>query len=296
MGKNAVIPAMLLAFLGFTLWTVSDALIKFLGAYPPVQLAFLCGVYSLASQIAFADRLGGLRATFAKPKLGLQIFRGLVICVCGLLSFYVFAHLPFTVAYAIIFLTPFVSKFLAVLMNGEKVPRLCWALSVVAFTGVLIVIRPGMMPFTWPLVAALAIPALFAYAYVLGRTIGEENQTMLSLNLFADCAMIAVFAVPTLLHFVPMGPMDFATAVMIGVLGFTGTLCVSLAYVRAPTAYVAPVHYTQIIWGVIWGVLFFGENPDVPTIIGAVMIIGSGLVLVVSGSRTGELEKDVLKI
>lgn len=280
MHRNDVVAAVGMAFLGFTLWTVSDAIIKYLKDYPPVQLAFLCGVYSLASQLAFADRLGGFAATFRKPKIGLQILRGLLICASSLCGFYVFPNLPFAIAYPIIFLTPFASKLIAVAMNKEVVPRACWGLSLVAFLGVLLVVRPGFVPITLPVVVALCIPILFAFAYVLGRTIGEENQTLLSLNLFADIAMVMVFLVPTIQSFKPMESIDFLWAVAIGILGFTGTLAVSWAYVRAPTAYVAPVHYTQIVWGVIWGAVFFNEQPDLWSAAGATLIIAAGIALV----------------
>jgi S-adenosylmethionine uptake transporter len=57
-------------------------------------------------------------------------------------------------------------------------------------------------------------------------------------------------------------------------------IAVSRAFATTPTQYIAPIHYTQMVWGVIWGMLFFAEYPDGWIIAGSVMIITAGLILV----------------
>lgn len=285
--QNINIRAMAMAFAGFTLWTMGDAAIRYLREYPPVQIAFLCGVYSLAILLAFAPYFGGLTQTFKKPKLGLQIFRGGVLGVCGLMSFYTFSHLELPTAYAIIFLAPFFAKMLSIKMNKEAVPKAFWLLSGLAFLGVLIALRPGTLPMNIGVLTAFLSTGLFAFGYVLGRTIGEENQTALSTCLFPDICMVVMFLVPSVLSFVPMEPRDFYVAVFIGVQSAIGTMLVSVAYAKAPTAYIAPVHFTQIIWGVVWGAFLFKEYPDAWTIVGAALIVIAGLMLVRLGHRTG---------
>lgn len=279
--------AMAMAFGGFTLWTMGDAAIRHLKEYPPIQIAFLCGVYSLAILLAFAPYFGGLAETFKKPKLGLQVFRGIVLGVCGLMSFYTFAYLELPTAYAIIFLAPFIAKLLSVKMNKEAVPRAFWLLSALAFFGVLVVLRPGSLPMNIGVFTAFLSTGLFAFGYVLGRTIGEENQTALSTCLFPDICMVVMFAVPTMLHFMPMDPYDFYVAVFIGVQSAIGTMLVSVAYAKAPTAYIAPIHFTQIVWGVIWGAFLFQEYPDFWTLAGTSLIVAAGFMLVRLGGRAG---------
>ncbi|NBX66264.1 MAG: DMT family transporter [Proteobacteria bacterium] len=278
--QNQNLKAMAMAFGGFTLWTMGDAAIRYLRDYPPIQIAFLCGIYSLALLIAFSPYFGGLAETFRKPKLGLQIFRGVVLGVCGLTSFYTFAYLELPTAYAIIFLAPFFAKILSVKLNREAVPKAFWLLSALAFLGVLIALRPGTLPMNIGVLTAFLSTGLFALGYVLGRTIGEENQTSLSTCLFPDICMVVMFMVPTFINFVPMEPHDFYVAVFIGAQSAIGTMLVSVAYAKAPTAYIAPVHFTQIVWGVIWGALLFREYPDAWTIVGALIIIGAGVMLV----------------
>ena len=77
-----------------------------------------------------------------------------------------------------------------------------------------------------------------------------------------------------------MTMIEIILGMCVGAFGFLGALLVSNAYASAPTAYVAPVHYIQIIWGVILGAVLFSEYPDIYTIIGGSIIVGAGLLLI----------------
>lgn len=272
--------ALLLGFTGFTIWTLGDSAIRTARDYPPLQISFLCGLYSLALMVAFSSYFGGFKATFTRKCLGLQILRGLTMAASTIATVYAFMHLEMPTAFAIIFLSPIAAKLLSSLINREKIPLRMWLVSLLAFAGVLLVIRPGFHTPGIGEMAALTIPLFFGLAFVLSRTIGEDNQTMMSSNLYCDVFLIIGLAVPTYLHFEAMEPVHFLLMAGTGITGGLGTVLVSKAYARAPTAYVAPLHYTQIVWGVIWSVLFFNEYPDAWTLAGAAVIIGAGLMLV----------------
>lgn len=280
LSDKPVFHAVLLAFCGFSLWTTSDAITHYLHVYPAAQIALIAGIYSLSFMACFSPFLGGFRETFAKGKIKLQLARAVVLTGSTLATIYAFQHLPMTTVFPIVFLSPLVAKVLSLILNREKVPLALWFISLIGFIGVLLVIRPGLTPLETAEIVALCIPVCFATGFVLNRTIGDANQTKLSANLYCDLMLIAIFAVPVYLNFMPMSASDFLWAVVYSVIGGCGTILVSLGYARAPTAYVAPVHYTQIIWGVIWGALFFQEYPDVWTIAGSIIIVGAGLALV----------------
>ena len=281
MGKQTDLHAAIaIGFCGFAVWTTGDACIRFLRDYPPPQIAFLSSLYVLVFLFCFLPFLGGLRATFQKQKMGLQVLRGLALGASAVATFYTFTHLEMVTAFSIIFLTPLVAKIVSVILNKEHITLTSWLISLTGFAGVLLVLRPGAMPIGVGEIAALCVPATFALGYVLSRTIGEENQTPFSTLLFMDLSVCVLMLMSTLGQFVPMSPTDFTLTLYIAFTGAAGTLLVSRAYAAAPSAYIAPLHYTQIIWGALWGVLFFGEYPDGWTLAGAAVIIGAGLALV----------------
>jgi drug/metabolite transporter (DMT)-like permease len=102
--------------------------------------------------------------------------------------------------------------------------------------------------------------------------------------------MIANFMVAgTTLPFVyrPMPIEHLGVMASMSVLGWAGGVIIILAYKTAEAAVVAPMQYSQIIWATLYGLIFFGETLDRPTLIGATVIIASGLYIVLRESRIG---------
>lgn len=277
---------MLLAFAGFSAWAMSDALVRLLRDYPVKDIAFITSFTVVTLLLILSPWLGGLKPTLTQPKLKLRIFRGFLLGISNLLSFTAFTHLPLATVYAIIFIIPLLAKILSVFWTGEKINARAWAISALGFAGVLIVMRPGIMPLNIGVLAALGLVAFFASGHVLARVIGRENQTLLSMTLFQYCFVIlfmAPFAIPAIFA-LPLGAT--LTAMSIAVFAIAGSICVSNAFASAPTAYVSPIHYTQMLWGIGLGAALFGEYPDNWTLIGAGIIISSGLLLLKYGRQS----------
>ena len=62
-----------------------------------------------------------------------------------------------------------------------------------------------------------------------------------------------------------------------GFLAGAGHYCIINAFKRAPASVLAPFSFTQLIWATALGYLIFGDLPDGATLLGAVIIVGSGL-------------------
>lgn len=278
-----IIPlSMLLAFAGFTLWTLGDAGVKYLKDYSPYQVAWIAWTCSLIIQLAFHKPLGGLKQTLSLPHQKLHILRGLIFIVPAFSGFVFFAQLPLAVAYAIVFTAPFMTKFFSVLILKEKISPLAWGISFLGFIGVLIVLRPGWVPLTWPVGLAVISTIFFSLGNVFTRRIGEDNMTLLSYNLYIDVPLVVLLAAPALAHFTPMPFGHVILNILLGVTGLIGMVLVSKAFARAPSRYISPIHYTQIIWGTIWGILIFQEYPDIWTVAGSIVIVFAGISLIFS--------------
>lgn len=281
-----ILKSMAVAFAGFSIWAFGDALVRFLKDYPSELLAFLASSTTLVLLSLFSKQLGGFKRTFQNPKLGLRIFRGLILSVPGFLSYIAFTHLELPTAYALIFMAPFCAKIFSIFLTGEMISMRSWMITALGFAGILIVLRPGMVPLSIGSIAALGLAVFFAFGYVLGRYIGEEHQTPLSLAIFTYFFVALGTAWPAFQAYQNLPPelafswFDCSIIFLIGSLGFLGSPLVGKAYASAPSAYIAPIHYTQMVWGIALGAFLFGEYPDFWTLIGGGVIILAGLLLI----------------
>ena len=187
-----------------------------------------------------------------------------------------------TTAYAIFFIAPILAKIISSLFIKESIKPMSWVLSLIGFAGVLIVLQPSNVPFSLGSLSALGLAIFFSIGHTLARYIDDKNQTYLSLALFQYIIIAAFSAYPAYLsaqnldtHIIPS--FDLVRLFAVGVFTASGALLVSRGFSMAPVAYIAPIHYTQIIMGTLWGYMFFAEIPSQTTLFGACLVIFAGL-------------------
>ncbi len=274
----------LMAFTGFTLWTVSDAAVRYLKDYPTLLVAFLASTLAVTILCIFSGFLGGFSETFKRPQLKLRLLRGLLLSASGLCTFYVFANLDLAKAYAIIFVAPLLAKVLSVFITRENIRPRSWAITLLGFTGVLIVIRPGVIPLDLGSILALVLAFFFALGYVMSRYIADENQTLLSMALFQYTIVSVVTAVPAYFAYQNMEAglsiYQFIALFAVSSAAVSGSVLVAKAFSIAPTQIIAPIHYVQIIWGALLSAVLFSEMPDGWTLVGGAVITFAGLLLI----------------
>ncbi len=287
MKKNtSYLKEILMAFTGFSLWTFSDVCVRYLSNYPTVLIAFLSSLLSVVIFCILSPHLGGFKATFTKPQLKLRIFRGLLISVSGFLSFVAFTNLDLTKAYALIFISPFIVKILSVIIMGEKISLKAWLVTTLGFSGVLVILRPGLIPIDIGSAAALGLAAFFSIGYVLTRYIDDENQTLLSMAFFQYLFLCLGMAVPAFYAYQEMGAdlsfgaIHYVLFPFMSLAAISGSIIVAKAFSTAPSAVIAPIHYVQILWGAALSALIFNEYPDIWTIIGGAVIVVAGIIFI----------------
>ncbi len=278
-GQN-LLKGMMLGLGGFTLFTCGDALVKYsTHHYAIYQVALMSSLTALVILFSFSKKLGGVKATFITPKWKLQWLRGILLGVQGFCGVYAFSTLPMTKAYTLIFVAPFITALLGIFVLGDKVGWRRWATIGTGFVGVLIALRPGVIPLEMGALAALATGTLAAVSWVLVRFIGTQ-QTAMSFSVYPSIVTCCLMIIPAILHFQMPTLVDGLMMCSIALFGVSGMIMVSTAFQNAPPAAVSPFHYSQIIFGVIWGYLFFNEVPDLWTFVGSAVIISSGLYIV----------------
>lgn len=266
------------AVLSFALFSVADAAVKWLVTrYPVTEVTFLVAVFALAPVAWLMARGGGWAALRPRRPLWVAV-RALLLAADTLLVYYAFSRLPLAEAYVLVFAAPMLVTALSVPLLGEAVGWRRWSAVAVGFAGVLVVLQPGFAALDPGHLAALAAAVLFALSLIVLRRFGggESSAAMLVAILLATMA-ISGPAVPAV--FVPPGAGDLAVLALAGLLGGLGHLALIEAFRTAPAAAVSPFHYTQILWGIAFGLVLFGDVPGPAVLLGAGIIIASGLFI-----------------
>lgn len=286
---------LVLALAGFACLSIGDAVIKTMaGMWSPIAVAalrFALGAIGLAALLAWREGL----AAFRPRNPWLQLGRGLCLCGATLTFFSSIFIMPLAEATALVFLAPILTGLLSGPLLGEHVRRATLVASVVAFIGVIIVLRPN--------VAALGITAFlpvcaafFMALLVISNRAAVGTGSPLSMQVFMAAIAAPILGVAALIGDwsgiamldLQWPPLD--VLIRCGIVAVTASTAHWLVYhgtSRAGAASVAPMSYVQLLVAGALGWWWFGDAPDVTTFFGAAIIIGAGLYLWRDGARSG---------
>ncbi|MEM8511408.1 drug/metabolite transporter (DMT)-like permease [Massilia sp. MP_M2] len=276
-GNLYSIYAMLLAVFMFALM---DTTMKLLSArYPALQVAALRAICSLPL-IALYVAWRGAFAGILQVRWPMHLLRGgLGILMLALFAFGL-QKLSLAEAYSIFFIAPALITALSVLLLRERVDLARWLAIGVGLVGVLVVLRPSGAGFlTVGGLAVLGSAACYAVSAitvrVLSRTDRSEHTVFWLIVLIAIGA--GALAAP---DWVPMPAAEIPLLCGLAVSGFIGQLAITEAFSHGEASSVAPFEYSALAWGVGLDWLLWRALPDSYTLLGAAIIIGSGLYLI----------------
>ncbi len=224
-------------------------------------------------------------AVLRTNRLGAQIKRS----ACQLLStsFY-FSSLKFlglAQATSISFTTPFFVTLLAVPILGERIVRHRVLAMIVAFAGVLIIMRPGSSVFHWASVGILCSALFYGLYQVYTRGVAGHDTPSTSVIYSVLLATIVMSVLMLFRWKTPESWTDVGLMCSLGVFGGLGHWSLAKAMTYAPANVVSPFQYWQLIGAVIIGYFITGNMPDVFVWLGAALIISAGLYLAWKDTR-----------
>lgn len=275
----------LIALLGFGIFAIHDAIIKFLGGlYSPFQIIFFTVLFGFPwlTIMLVSER----RADTMRPRHPWWVLlRALCVTFSMLCGFYAFSVLPLTQTYSILFATPLVITLLAIPLLGEHVGLHRWCAIIVGLIGVIIVVQPGQATLSLGHLAALGGVLSSALGSVVVRKIGkdERNIVLVLIPMLASFLIIGAF-LP--FHYQPMPIDHLAVIALLAVLSILAINLMVIAYKIGEAAVIAPMQYSQILWATAFGLIFFDEAPSQTTLLGAGIIIVSGIYIVLRESRS----------
>lgn len=252
-----------------------------------VESVFYRQAFALPFVLGWAALGPGL-ASLRTRRIGTHATRMVIGLGAMTLNFLGMTLLPLAEATVIGFAVPLFATIFAALFLGEKVGRYRITAIVIGFVGVLVVMRPdsAAMHSSGALIA-LAGAVATASVTIFIRQLGTTEATTTTVFWFTASSLIPLSVL--MLFFARVhDPLTWALLVGIGVTGGIAQLLLTGALRFAPVAVVLPMDYTGLIWASLMGWLLFAALPVPATLIGAPIIIASGLAILWREHRLGK--------
>jgi drug/metabolite transporter (DMT)-like permease len=268
------------------IFAVLDASAKYamLTLSAPVAVFFRY-FFALVLSVVLLLQQGGPNL-FLTRNPGLQILRGLLLVASTLLNFIAIGKLQLAQTAALLFTIPLWVCALSIALLGEHVGPRRWAAVLIGFLGVLVIMRPGTSGFHWAMLCSLGAALAGAIYNIVTRKVGASDRAETSL--FYVCLIGTLGAgVPLFSHWqMPRGG-EWLVLCLMGLCGMVGHWLLIEAHRLAPASVLAPFVYTQIVWMILLGIAVFGDMPDIWTLLGAGVVIASGLYVYARERRLG---------
>ncbi|TDX26855.1 DMT family transporter [Rhodovulum visakhapatnamense] len=265
---------------GIMFLVLNDAIAKVLtDRYHPVHIVFLRNLIAIPIILAAVLALHGAHALRTR-NLGLHAWRGLIMVAAASLYFTSLSVMPLAEATVLVFAAPIFITALSVPLLGEHVGWRRWSAVLVGFIGVLIIVQPGASTFQLASLMPVGVAFLYALMMLSGRWL-DPGEGLLTMMLYVVLFPMVYAAPVALWLWTPVQPADLWLFLVIAICGSLGIALISQAFRMAPAAVVAPFDYTSLIWATALGWLIWGDLLTPATVMGALVIIASGIFIVV---------------
>jgi len=262
------------------------------GDWPaPAVAALRFSIGALALAVILFIREG--RRGFQINRPWLHIARGFALFV-GTISFFSAIYImPLADAVAISFINPILTALFSGWFLKESMPPRTWVATIIAFAGVLIMLRPNVAAFGWvavlPLISAFAMSTML----ILNRMVSTQRSIFAAQFYIAFWAALFLIIATTIGHWlVPVmavpGIPDWDVVFRCLLVALTATGChflLFMATMRTTAAAIAPIVYIQLLIATAISVFVFGDPIDRTAMLGGLLIIFSGLLLWRSARR-----------
>lgn len=288
---------LLLALAGFVCLSCGDAVIKTMaGQWPPMAIAALRYALGAVGLVALLGWRDGPQS-FTPPNPKLHLLRGAAVATATTGFFAALFVMPLTDATAITFTSPIITGLLAPLVLGEPARRETWISTLLAFAGVLIVLRPNVLAHGWEALLPLLSAVGFSVLMMANRAAAGKASPLAMQAYVAVAATPILIAVALVAHFsgVAKFALSWPSASVIAkcaLVACSATAAHWLIYLgttKAGAASVAPMTYVQLLVALTLGWLVFGQMPEPVTLLGAAIIVAAGLLLWWTTRRKGAL-------
>lgn len=275
--RNMIVAGVLLMLAGDFMFALNDAMGKWLVASFSVGQVVL--IRSIGSFIILGPMIArqGVGPLFHMDRLGLQVARAIATALDTLLFYASVVYLPLADVMSFYMAGPIYVAAMSHFFLDEKVGWRRWMAIVLGFCGVLIMLKPSAAAFSLPSLFALVGSIAFAVAIVLSRSLrGTSDTTLVTWQTIVTGIGGAAIAIG---NWEAAAPFDYGAMLLLGLVSGAAHLMITRALKLAPASTLAPLHYTLLLWAVVFGILFFDDVPGPRILIGAAIVVIAGLFI-----------------
>lgn len=270
-----------LVLICWVFFALTDTSVKWLviAGIPAMQVAFFRYAVALALSLVEGVRRGVLFEWRGSRDMALVILRGGVLVLATAFNFIALKYLPLSVTSAIMNSAPILVTVLAIPLLGERVGPWRWGAVIVGFVGVLAVIRPFGADFHWASVLIVINAVAMAVFSILTRLLSGRISTQTMQVYMGAIGTAALLPFAVLTWTAPATLLDWGLLIGVGLWAWIGHEFFSRAHRYAEANVLTPFSYSFILYLTVSGYVVFGDVPDRMTLIGAAIIVVSGLVI-----------------
>ena len=264
-------------FISVCAFSLMDVIVKWSDAYPVGQVLFFrgfCGmitIFFLIPRERYFD--------FYKTNRPFLHFKR---CIAGLIAivaiFIALRKLPLATVVSISFAAPIFTTILSIFFLKEKVGIYRWLAVFVGFIGIIIISEPGFsslnLYYLYPIIFCLGL----SYVAIAIRQLSSTEPVWLIGFYFSFSIMIISFFTFSQGWILP-NLKDLFLLSMVGVLGGLANLWLTQSYKLSEVTLVTPLKYLALVFGIIFGYLFWDEIPTIKTLMGAALVIISSFII-----------------
>ena len=267
---------MLFAVMAYFSFSLLDAVQKTAIIYHSV-FQILLVKYTFVLLLSFFESRRKKNYTFYKSEnIKIQLLRSILSIIesaCFILSF---RYLSLADAHSIASLTPVLVVALSAIILREHVSLRTWIAIFIGFIGVLIIMRPGLSIFDPKSLIPLAGAFFLSIYQIVTRKASAKDSTETSL-FYTSIVGIVLMGIIGYSFWQPLMDYSILFFIAIGIFFSLGLYFQIIALSMARAGIIQPFHYTLIFWAIILGYIFYDDFPDIPTLIGALVITVSGI-------------------
>jgi drug/metabolite transporter (DMT)-like permease len=257
----------------------TNAIIRALSSdLPPVEISFFRSLFGVLLQVPLVVWFGFGSITTKRP--GLHLARGVLHAVSMILWFVALSLVPLAETAALEFAAPIMATIIAILFLGEVARMRRLVALAVGVLGVFIVVRPGFESVSWGQILVLVSVGLWAGCQLIIRELGRTDSA------FVQGFYTAVIFVP-ITAAVAIPVWQWPTVTELGVcfvIALSSTIGIWFygeAFRRAEMTAILPLEATKLLWAVLYGVVFFAEQPEVLTLLGGAIIFAAAAYITI---------------
>lgn len=276
--QNQIALGVLLMLGGDFMFSLNDAMGKWLVVTLSVgQVMF---VRSIGAFVVLGPMIArqGTGALFNVDRPWLQVARATLTAVETALFYASVYYLPLADVFSFYMAGPIYVAALSHWLLGERVGWRRWAAILVGFAGVLIMLEPSG-DFSLASIFAVAGSILFAVTIILGRMLRGTSDTTLVTWQTICSLVVGVIIMLIFGDWRQPTSVEWSGMLLLGIVSCIAHLMIVRALKLAPAALLAPLHYTLLLWAVVFGWLFFGDLPGPRILIGSAIIVLAGLFI-----------------